>query len=36
MSFKGETPYPGINSSDIQRYLKDGSRMKKPEYCEAV
>ncbi|VDI04518.1 Hypothetical predicted protein [Mytilus galloprovincialis] len=30
----GDTPYPDIQSRDVDSKLKQGYKMKKPEYCD--
>ncbi|XP_063420571.1 fibroblast growth factor receptor-like [Mytilus trossulus] len=30
----GETPYPGINNTDVLSVVKRGTKMKKPELCD--
>ncbi|XP_057313363.1 uncharacterized protein LOC130654766 [Hydractinia symbiolongicarpus] len=29
----GSSPYPAIKNSELMKYLRDGSRMEKPEHC---
>lgn len=31
---KGETPYPGIQNTDVPSVVKRGTKMKKPELCD--
>lgn len=30
----GDTPYPDVQSRDVASKLKQGYKMKKPEYCD--
>lgn len=36
MRFPGKIPYPGLNSSEIRRILKEGQHLDKPEFADDV